>query len=119
MPSSLAGAVVWVSRSPELALVAKATLILLAGLAIARALFRVRASVRHLIIATSFAALIALPFLIAAVPAIAIEVATPPSSSAAPASSGAITTTGRQAATIVREAAQSWPALSLGESLRL
>ena len=77
MPSSLAGVVVWLSRSPELALLVKATLVLLAGLAVARLAVRARASVRHLVVASSFVALVALPLVIAFVPAIAIEVPAP------------------------------------------
>ena len=74
MLNAIAEAVVFLSRSPELALLTKATLMLLSGLAIARVARRARASVRHVIIATSFASLVALPVLIAFVPAIGIEV---------------------------------------------
>ena len=55
----------------------KATLVLLAGLAVARLAVRARASVRHLVVASSFLALVALPLVIAFVPAIAIEVPAP------------------------------------------
>jgi beta-lactamase regulating signal transducer with metallopeptidase domain len=81
MLASVAAAFVWLSRSPELALLVKATVLLLAGLVVARLAVRARASVRHLIVASSFIALIALPLLIAFAPAIAIEV---PSSVASP-----------------------------------
>lgn len=74
MFDNLAGAVLFVSRSPELALLAKATVILLACLVATRIAFRARASVRHVIVASSFAALLALPILVASIPAIAIEV---------------------------------------------
>jgi beta-lactamase regulating signal transducer with metallopeptidase domain len=74
MLNAIAEAVVFLSRSPELALLTKATLMLLSGLAIARVARRARASVRHVIIATSFASLVALPVLIAFVPVIGIEV---------------------------------------------
>lgn len=77
MLNTLAGVLILVSRSPELALLAKATLILGACLAITRAASRARASARHVILATSFASLMALPLLIAAIPAIAIEVPAP------------------------------------------
>lgn len=78
MLNSLAGAMLFLSDSPELALLAKATLILLACLAITRAAARARASVRHVIVAASFAALAALPILMASVPAMAIEMPAPP-----------------------------------------
>ena len=71
------------SYSSELALITKATLILIASVTITRIASRARASVRHLIVAVSFAALAALPMLMASVPAIAIEM--PPSPVAEPA----------------------------------
>ncbi|HYE85835.1 MAG TPA: ankyrin repeat domain-containing protein [Vicinamibacterales bacterium] len=73
MMADLASAILWVSSSPELWLLVKATLILSAALLIARLAARSRAAVRHLVIATAFASLMALPILIASVPAIAIQ----------------------------------------------
>ena len=74
MLNTIAGVILFLSRSPELALLVKATLILIACLAITRSSRRARASARHVILATSFASLIVLPVLIVSVPAIGIEV---------------------------------------------
>ena len=80
MLDALAEAVLFLSQAPELSLIAKATVILLVTLAIAGAATRARASVRHVIVASSFAALVALPFVLAAAPPIRIEVAAPQAS---------------------------------------
>ena len=68
----------WLSRTIELSLLAKATLLLAAALTVTRLARHSRASVRHLVIATSFVALIALPVLLAAAPAMTIEVPVSP-----------------------------------------
>jgi beta-lactamase regulating signal transducer with metallopeptidase domain len=78
MLDAINGAVLFVSQTTELSIVAKATLILAASLAITRAATRARASARHVIIAAAFAALLTLPLVLAAAPAIRIEVAAPP-----------------------------------------
>ena len=72
MPNLWRGAVA--PSSFELSLLAKATLILLVGLAVTALARTARASARHLVIATLFVALIALPLLIVFVPAMAIDV---------------------------------------------
>jgi len=74
MMPNLSGAALVLSSSFELSLVAKATLILMAALAVIAFARTARASARHLVIATLFAALAALPILIAFVPAMAIDV---------------------------------------------
>lgn len=74
IPSSMPDAALLLSQSFELSLVAKATLILLAGLVGTRITQTARASVRHLVIAASFAALIALPVLLAVAPRMTIDV---------------------------------------------
>jgi beta-lactamase regulating signal transducer with metallopeptidase domain len=74
MIPNLSGAALLFSNSFELSLVAKATLIVLGGLAVTAFARTARASARHLVIATSFAALAALPILIAFVPAMPIDV---------------------------------------------
>jgi beta-lactamase regulating signal transducer with metallopeptidase domain len=71
------------SQSMELSLLVKATLVLLAGLVVTQLTRTARASVRHLVIASSFAALIALPVLLAAAPAMTIDVPLTPSPVAA------------------------------------
>ena len=60
MIPSLSGAALWVSSSLELSLLVKATLILVVGLGVT-AWREGAASVRHLVVATSFVALLALP----------------------------------------------------------
>jgi beta-lactamase regulating signal transducer with metallopeptidase domain len=74
MMPNLSEAALFVSDSIELSLLAKATLILAVGLVVTRFARTARASVRHLVIATLFIALVALPILIAVVPAQTIDV---------------------------------------------
>jgi beta-lactamase regulating signal transducer with metallopeptidase domain/ankyrin repeat protein len=74
MIASLSSAAVTLSGSSELLLLVKVTLVLLFALAALRVARTARASARHLVVATSFVALVALPILIAAVPAMTIEV---------------------------------------------
>jgi beta-lactamase regulating signal transducer with metallopeptidase domain len=74
MMQSLADTALLLSRSVELSLLAKATIILIAGLAVTRLSRTARASVRHLVIASSFAALIALPVWLAGAPSLTIDV---------------------------------------------
>ena len=79
MIPNLSDAALMLSGSPELSLIAKATLILLFGLTITQIARTSRASVRHVVIAASFATLVALPVVMAAAPAMAIEVTASPS----------------------------------------
>src|SRR4026209_877572 len=121
MLNAVAGAVVFLSRSPELALLAKATLILLSCLAITRMTRRARASARHVIIATSLVSLVALPVLIAFVPAIGIEVEAtaavlPPATSQTPASVPSATSGQLDANTHVDQ--QTLPSISWLQLLR-
>lgn len=74
MIPSLSGAALLITSSFELSVLAKATLILLGGLAVTTFARTARASARHLVVATAFAALVALPILIAVVPAMPIDV---------------------------------------------
>jgi len=69
MIPNFSGAALWLSNSFELSLLVKATLILLAGLTVTALARTARASARHLVIATLFIALVALPLVIAFVPA--------------------------------------------------
>src|SRR4051812_30557783 len=84
MMATLSGVVLMLSGSTELSLIVKATVLLIAALAGAGLARRARASVRHVMIATSFAALIALPILITVVPAIAVEVPATTATATAP-----------------------------------
>jgi beta-lactamase regulating signal transducer with metallopeptidase domain len=126
MIANLSGAVLWVSSSFELSLLAKATLILFSGLLIAALAHQARASARHLVIATLFAALVALPMLIAFAPAMAIDVPVAYQGSGigdqgsgtagnAPAAPNAGSTT----AGVTSAAKRALPALSLSQWLRL
>ncbi|MDP3717479.1 MAG: M56 family metallopeptidase [Acidobacteriota bacterium] len=74
MVPSLSSAALLLSGSFELSLLVKATLLLAVGLIAARFAHRARASVRHLVISTSFIALAALPVLMISVPALTIDV---------------------------------------------
>src|SRR5262245_5949403 len=65
------------SRWGELSILIKATIILVIGLTILRLSRRARASVRHLLMATSFAMLLALPLIMVIAPAVAIRVPVP------------------------------------------
>lgn len=102
MIRSLSNAVVQMSGSDELSLLVKSTLILAIALAVMWFARTARASVRHLVIATAFAALVALPILTASVPSMMIELPAgePPqhraSTTAAPVPNlpGAVTPTG-------------------------
>ena len=74
MSSTLASVILALSRSLELTIVVKATVILLIGLAAAQMARRAQASVRHLALAATFATVIALPLLSVAGPAIAVSI---------------------------------------------
>jgi len=58
----------------ELSILGKATILLALGLIAARLAARARASVRHLLLSTTFATLLALPLIIFTAPAVTIEV---------------------------------------------
>jgi beta-lactamase regulating signal transducer with metallopeptidase domain len=62
------------SRSPGISLLVKATIALILGLSAARLAGGARASVRHLLLASTFAALFLLPLAVVGVPALAVEV---------------------------------------------
>ncbi len=79
-------AVLALSQSTEIAILAKATAWLVIGLTAAALASRTRASVRHLILAATFAALITTPLIVMAVPettiAIPVEAVSAPSATA-------------------------------------
>jgi beta-lactamase regulating signal transducer with metallopeptidase domain len=105
------------SRSLELSLLAKATIILIAGLAATRFSRTARASVRHLVIASSFAALIALPVWLAGAPTMTIDV---PVAASAPPSNAVIARSPvtPSASIATSQPHRSWPDLSATEALR-
>lgn len=88
MIPSIAEAAVAMSQSIELSIVAKATAIVIAGLIAVRLASHARASVRHLLLAATFASLLALPLLLIAAPQATIDV---PVVSAAAASTSTVT----------------------------
>jgi beta-lactamase regulating signal transducer with metallopeptidase domain len=115
MPSDVA---LMLSGRPELSLLVKASLILGAGLAITQLTRTARASARHLVIATTFATLIALPIVLAAAPALTIDVAVTPSASSVAGVPVAAPTAG-PTADIESNTSTSWPpALSIAGALR-
>lgn len=74
MSGAVADAALLLSQSPELSLIAKATLILLVGLAAIQFARHARASVRHLVVVACFAGLAALPAFMAAAPSLTFDV---------------------------------------------
>ncbi len=74
MIPSIAEAALTMSQSIELSIVAKATAIVIAGLIAVRLASHARASVRHLLLAATFASLLALPLLLIAAPQATIDV---------------------------------------------
>lgn len=75
------------SNSPSLALAGKATLLISAGLVAWALAWRSRASVRHLILASKFAGVLALPAVTALAPPMAVPVVTQPARSVVAANS--------------------------------
>jgi beta-lactamase regulating signal transducer with metallopeptidase domain len=124
MIPNLSGAALWFSNSFELSLVAKATLIVVAGLAVTAFARTARASARHLVIATLFAALAALPILIAFVPARSFNVPVT-SATLVPPTQGTPTEAVVPAAApgavevVTRAAQRAVPGVSLAQALRL
>ncbi len=68
-------AILALSHSPELSVLLKATVLLTLALAVVRMAGRARASVRHMVLASTFAALAALPLVIAAAPTLRVDIA--------------------------------------------
>src|SRR5262249_44826226 len=72
-------AILALSRSPELSILLKSTVLLALALVAVRMAGHSRGAVRPLILATTFGALAALPLVIAAAPAVRVEIAVAPS----------------------------------------
>src|SRR3954471_14488209 len=72
-------AILALSHSPELSILLKATVLMALALVVVRMAGHSRAAVRHLILASTFAALAALPLVIAAAPGLRIDIAVTPS----------------------------------------
>lgn len=77
MTSTITEAALALSSQLELSILIKATVMLVLGLTAARLAGRARASVRHLLLAAMFAALLALPLIVVTVPEVTIEVPVP------------------------------------------
>ncbi|MEP7364077.1 MAG: M56 family metallopeptidase [Acidobacteriota bacterium] len=77
MTSSISDAIIFLSGSVELSLLAKATILLVLGLVAAWFAARQQAAVRHLAWAATFAALVVLPLFLAVAPKAVIEVPVP------------------------------------------
>lgn len=78
MTAELTAVILGFSNATGLALIGKATLILAAGLTSSALAVRQRASVRHLILTSTFGALLVLPCLTLLVPPLSVRVAAPP-----------------------------------------
>jgi beta-lactamase regulating signal transducer with metallopeptidase domain len=74
MNSTISEAAVALGRLVELSILGKATVMLILGLTIVMLFKRARASVRHLLLAATLAAVLALPLIVWAVPEVAIGV---------------------------------------------
>jgi len=119
MVASLSSAALLLSGSLELSLLVKATLLLAIGLIAARFAHKARASVRHLVISTSFIGLAALPVLMISVPALTIDVPVA-STTWQPVSRIAVTPAPIDGAPIAPNVVErSLPALSAWQWLRL
>jgi|GEM_PF-1112621 len=117
MNADFARSIAALAAEPELALLLKVTFTLALGLAAVSLLSRARASVRHLLAAATFAAVLAIPLVETAGPAVTVEVPVVPPA-VAPAGSPAAETpsvVASRPASPVRRAAVWW---SIGETLR-
>lgn len=123
MKSILTEAAVYLTSVTVLAILAKATLFLLLGLCAVWLTRRARASVRHLLLAATFATLIVLPALVLVGPAVSVEVAaiarnTPPAAGAIQPLAESTSITAPIAAAdrtdrLGRSAMPSWPVIAL------
>ena len=78
MISTINEALVALSRSVELSILGKATIMLVIGLTVVKLARRARASVRHLLLAATFVTVFALPLVILAAPEVLIGIPIPP-----------------------------------------
>ncbi len=108
------------SGSVGLSILAKATIILLLGLVAGALASRTQASVRHLVFATTFAAVLALPIVVFGIPELPVEFAAVSESemqqplATMPAASSTTVTTAAGAATREASTTASWSMPSLG-----
>jgi beta-lactamase regulating signal transducer with metallopeptidase domain len=119
MIPNLSSAALLLSGSLELSLVAKATIILIVAVAVTKVARKARASVRHLMVATGFAALIALPIMIVFGPALTIEVPAAPAAIVERATTGASSPAAPITSEIAVPTQRAVPSLSLAQWLRV
>ncbi|RPI22381.1 MAG: hypothetical protein EHM61_22415 [Acidobacteria bacterium] len=121
MMSTIADAAVFSSSSAAVSILLKGTLFVILGLAAAWLARRQRASVRHLLLAATFATLLALPFLVLLGPAVSVEIpvragddALAPVNTTVP--NGPVARPAPNAGAVLarRPYALSWPVLALG-----
>ena len=74
MTSTIAETALALSRWVELSILGKATIMLALGLTVTRMAVRAPASVRHLLLVSTFATLLALPLIVLTAPAMTIEI---------------------------------------------
>src|SRR6185295_2707876 len=74
MMAQVADLAVMISQSFELSLAGKATAMIAAGLVVARLAAHARAAARHVLLAATFASLVALPLILLAAPHATIDV---------------------------------------------
>ena len=106
-----------VSGSVEFSILAKATVVLIAGLATAALARRARASMRHLVLAVTFAALAILPMAMIALPPLTVDLPAPasrmlsnPAQAVAPAvASPGVPRTASGELTFAQSGVPSWP----------
>ena len=75
MSDALARALIAIGDSTEVTILVKATLVMMVGLGATQLAGKARASVRHVLLASTFAAVLLLPFAVMLVPAAAIPIA--------------------------------------------
>jgi hypothetical protein len=95
MTSVLVDLALFLSRWVELSALSKATILLVLGLTAARLARRSRASVRHLVWASTFVALVALPVIITTAPKLRITLSAPSNRASIPTTTQATPAPGR------------------------
>jgi len=117
MTSTVAHAAVFLSGAAGLSILLKATLFLALGLTAAWLARRERASVRHVLMAATFATLLALPFLVLLGPAVSIEIPIAAGDDAPAATNTTVPTASVNTNTVLalsKSSGPSWPTLAMG-----
>lgn len=123
MTSTVADATLFLSRAAGLSILLKATLFLVLGLTTTWLARRERASVRHLLLAATFATLLTLPFLVFLGPTFSVEIPIVAEDDALAATNTTVTSDSERAPASVntiaaavrtKSSGPSWPTLALG-----